>query len=260
MRTTRMLYMSSLFALFGATMALAAPPEKQVQQQKGSEMMQVQTEQQKGLPESARARMGEIQRNVEQNKLVTATQVYRAIVKGEKSVPHEVSEKARCIAVFPGVFSGAAVVGGSHGSGVASCRTQAGNWSKPAFLDISTASIGAQIGAKSSDLVLFMLTSEAENQLKEGKITLGSDVSVTAGSYDRGWNGGASNVVAYEQSEGGMMGISLNGSTLKANGQMNTNYYGRNVDLVSILEEKANLPTDGNINSFISELPTTHIM
>lgn len=248
MRTWKVLAVSSLFLLFAAApMALAIPPEK------GS---QIKTETKQVLPESARARMGEIPRSEEQNKLVLATQVYKAIIKNENGeVPRSVLEKARCVAVFPGVISGAAVIGGSHGSGISSCRTQAGNWSKPAFIDISTASVGVQLGAKSSDLVLYMLSPQAENALKTGKITLGTDTSITLGTYGKAVDTNTTNIVAYEKSEGGMLGMSLTGSTLSRNDNMNRNYYGRNVDFVELLEDRANVQSDTNISSFISALP-----
>ena len=128
-------------------------------------------------------------------------------------------------------------------------------WSNPAFLDLTAASLGVQLGAKSSDIAFFMLTSEAENALKKGTIALGADATAVAGNYDTNWNAGTASVVAYELSSGGMLGISLNGTSMTKNDGMNSRYYGRSVDYVSLLENRAGVSSDKNIDSFISALP-----
>ena len=116
--------------------------------------------------------------------------------------------------------------------------------------------MGLQAGAKSSDVVLFMQTPQAEEMLKKGKVTLGADASVTAGNYDTKWDSTGSNIVAYQRSEGGMAGISLSGFTLSKDDTMNRNYYGRSVDYVALLENRAGVPINNEINSLIGEFPT----
>jgi len=42
----------------------------------------------------------------------------------DKGVPKQVLEGAKCVAVIPKLIKGAFMVGGEHGSGVATCRTR----------------------------------------------------------------------------------------------------------------------------------------
>ena len=69
------------------------------------------------------------------------------------------------------------------------CRTGKG-WSAPAFVNISGGSFGLQLGAESSDLVLFFMNDRGARSLVKGSgITLGGEASVAAGPFGR--TGGA---------------------------------------------------------------------
>ncbi|HMF90877.1 MAG TPA: lipid-binding SYLF domain-containing protein, partial [Candidatus Angelobacter sp.] len=46
----------------------------------------------------------------------------------DKGIPEEVLSSAKCIAVVPSLLKGGFVFGGSHGRGMATCRTENG-WS-----------------------------------------------------------------------------------------------------------------------------------
>ena len=66
-----------------------------------------------------------------------------------------------------------------------SCRNDAGAWSPPAFLRLTGGSVGLQIGAEKSDIVLFFMTERGAKSLLESKFTLGGKVSVAAGPVGR---------------------------------------------------------------------------
>src|SRR5437868_14488325 len=59
----------------------------------------------------------------------------------EKSIPHDLLDRAEAVAVFPSVWKGGFIVGGRGGSGVISRRVADG-WSAPAFLDLGGGSMG----------------------------------------------------------------------------------------------------------------------
>ncbi len=63
----------------------------------------------------------------------------------DSSIPKDVLESAKCVAIVPDMVKGGFVVGGRHGRGVATCRTPQG-WSDPAFFVITGGSWGAQMG------------------------------------------------------------------------------------------------------------------
>lgn len=187
--------------------------------------------------------------------LQKATDVYSAIVKGPHGqVPASVLAKAECIAVIPDVMTGAVVIGGSHGLGVASCKEN-NTWSPPAFLALNSISFGAQIGGKSSDLVLFMVDQAAKNALKAGKITLGSDVSVTAGNFDRGLDPSTRGVIAYSRTEGAFAGASLSGGNLSSDDDDTAALYGKDIRYSSLMEGNIRTLQNDEANRFTALLP-----
>lgn len=192
--------------------------------------------------EEARARMKEEQaeeRVDAKDTLQKATDLYMAIVKGPHGqVPESVLTKAQCIAVIPAVGTGALIIGGSHGVGVASCKENSA-WSPPAFLKLNSISFGAQIGGKSSDLVLFMISDQARNALKAGKITLGSDVSVAAGTFDRALDTSKDGVIAYARTEGAFAGAALSGGNISSDDEDTAAFYGKDVKFASLMRGDA---------------------
>ena len=102
----------------------------------------------------------------------------------DKGIPDNIASHATCVAVIPGFKKGAFVVGGEYGQGVVSCRTGHG-WSAPAFVQLTGASFGFQIGGQSTDLVLISVTHNGFERLLHDKVKLGGDISVAAGPVGR---------------------------------------------------------------------------
>ena len=241
---TRYLFNTLLFGsviLPGAGKAFGAPPDSQ--EIKGQEI---------------RARMSTEAAEVASNARVTlqrSTDLYASIVKGRHGeVPESVLAKAECIAVIPDVITGAAIVGGSHGTGIASCKEN-NKWSQPAFLKLNSISFGAQVGGKSTDLVLFMVNQKAKNALKAGKITLGSDVSVTAGTFDRGLDPSTSGVIAYNRTEGAFAGASVSGGTLSGDDEYTAAIYGPGIKYSSLMEGVIKTAQNNQVDMFTKLLP-----
>ena len=163
----------------------------------------------------------------------------------DKGVPREVLEGAKCVAVIPKLVKGAFIVGGEHGTGVATCRANSAAWSAPAPFSVSGVSWGPQIGGKATDLVMFFMNDEGMNNLMKGHIKLGADVSAAAGpvgrqaSADAGWKAG---ILTYSSSKGAFIGASLNGAELHADSRAVKAWYSRDVPFQDILQGKVNTP------------------
>src|ERR1700756_3039994 len=78
------------------------------------------------------------------SELQSATQTveHMSATAPDKGVPREVLEGAKCVAVIPKLIKGAFVVGGEHGTGVATCRANGSSWSAPAPFSLSGISWG----------------------------------------------------------------------------------------------------------------------
>lgn len=204
-----------------------------------------------------RARMNdqEQERADASGTLVRSTEVYEAIVKGAHGqVPESVLAKARCIAVLPNILTAAVVVGGSHGIGVTSCKAN-NTWSAPAFVKLNALSFGAQLGGKTTDLILFVLTEQGALALKRGKLAFGADVGVVAGNFEKGFDSAQYGAVAYSRTKGAFAGVSISGGNLTSDARNNTAYYGKDVEYLSLLEGRAEMKQNKPIESFLMLLP-----
>jgi lipid-binding SYLF domain-containing protein len=133
----------------------------------------------------------------------------------EKAIPRNVFDEADCVAVFPSTIKGGFIIGVRKGDGLLSCRTADG-WSTPVFLDLSGGSVGAQIGAQSTDYVLLFMNREGVDKVLNNKLTLGGEASVAAGPVGR--EAGASTdwklssqILSYSRSKGLFAGVELKG-------------------------------------------------
>jgi lipid-binding SYLF domain-containing protein len=184
-----------------------------------------------------------------------STEVYEGMIKGTHGhVPSSVLTRARCVVVLPDLVTGAVVVGGTHGVGVASCKESNG-WTTPAFVKMNAVSFGAQLGGKSSDVVLFLVNEQAKNALKKGKFALGADASVAAGTFDKGFDTSNYGVVAYSRTAGAYAGASISGGTISSDDDDTTAFYGEGMNYASLLDGRAMKKQNAQANRFTAMLP-----
>ena len=188
-------------------------------------------------------------------KVTDATEVYHElVVMADRAVPKQLLENCKCVAVLPGVLKAAMGYGARHGSGVMSCRTP-GGWSAPAFVNISGGSVGLQLGAESTDLVLFFMTDRGARSLVNGtRITLGGKASVAAGPFGRSGEVATnlelkSEIYSYARSKGLFAGVSLEGARLAPNPEDVTSYYGPGVTYKQLLfgAGPAKVPSEADV-------------
>ena len=175
-------------------------------------------------------------------RLTDARAVYQELITApDREVPKELLERAKCIAVFPGVIKAAIAYGARHGNGVMTCRGVNGRWSPPAFVSISGGSVGFQLGAESTDLVLFFMNDRGANSLMNGsRITLGGKASIAAGPFGRSGEAGTNlelkaEIYSYARTRGLFAGLSLEGARLAPSSKDNEQYYGKGVSASQLL-------------------------
>lgn len=180
----------------------------------------------------------------DQSELQRATEVVQHLTSTspDQGIPNQVLDGAKCVAVIPKLVKGAFVVGGEHGTGVATCKTGTGSWSSPAPFSVSGISWGPQIGGKSTDLVMFIMNDQGMNDLLQGHIKVGADVSAAAGpvgrsaSADAGYKAG---ILTYSAAKGAFIGASLNGAELQQDKKATERLYGHDASFKDILEGNA---------------------
>lgn len=160
-----------------------------------------------------------------------AARVFNAIMgTREKSIPHDLLQRAEAVAVFPGVLKGGFIVGGRRGSGVISRRVN-GGWSAPAFFDLTGGSFGLQIGAASTDYILLFMNTEAVESLLGDKFEIGGEGSAAAGPVGRSASASTdlklnAQILSYSRSKGAFAGLELKGVVIKPDSEDNSQVYG----------------------------------
>jgi len=114
-----------------------------------------------------------------------ATKTLNEIMRiSDKSIPRDLLNRAKAVAVFPNVLKAAFIVGGHGGKGVIS-RKLASGWGAPAYFKIGGGSLGFQIGASSSDVVMLFMTDDSLKNLLEDKFEIGGEAAAAAGPIGR---------------------------------------------------------------------------
>jgi lipid-binding SYLF domain-containing protein len=147
---------------------------------------------------------------------VKAGKVFDAIMKTpDQAIPRDLLEHAKAIAVFPQVIKAAFFIGGEGGRGVVSRRTNA-SWSNPVFFRTGGGSVGPQVGASATDIVLLFMNDEAVGGLMKDKFELGPEAAVAGGPVGR--EAGAATdalmhaeILSYSRSRGLFAGVNLKG-------------------------------------------------
>ena len=184
-----------------------------------------------------------------------STEVYEGMIKGTHGqVPASVLSRAQCVVVLPDLMTGAVVVGGTHGVGVASCKDD-NRWTTPAFLKMNAVSFGAQLGGKSSDVVLFLVNEQAKSALKKGKLSLGADASVAAGSFDKGFDTSNYGVVAYSRTGGAYAGASISGGNITSDDEDTSAFYGEDMNYAALLGGRPMKKQNAQAEKFTALLP-----
>ena len=183
--------------------------------------------------------------SVERDRVESAGRVMQEILNIPDEIPGNLLDKARCVVVVPTVLKAAFVVGGAYGRGVMVCRTGKdfeGAWGAPSMFALEGASVGFQIGAEATDFVFLIMNDRGANSLLKSKVKLGGDASAAAGPVGRTASADTdafmrAEILTYSRARGVFAGISLEGSTLRPDGNANRNLYGRPVTATEIVKE-----------------------
>ena len=161
----------------------------------------------------------------------------------DKAIPDKVMNDAKCVAVIPSMVKIAVGFGGSHGKGIATCRTENGTWSAPAPITITGGSWGLQLGGQAVDLVMIVTNEDGMQHLLSSKFKLGADASAAAGPVGRDAAADTdakmrAEVLTYSRARGIFAGIDLSGSVITQDKDETRILYGTFVPFSDILNGK----------------------
>jgi lipid-binding SYLF domain-containing protein len=197
----------------------------------------------------------------EQDRVENAGKAMKEILDAPDSIPQSVLDKADCVVVLPSVLKFAIGIGGSYGRGVMTCRggkTFKGRWGAPTMMALEGGSFGLQLGGQATDFVLLLMNSRAASSILSSKVKLGGDASAAAGPVGRTASAETdvamrAEILSYSRARGLFAGISLEGSTLRADNGANKNLYGKDVSAQAIVFNRA-VPTPASAKLLIATL------
>jgi len=169
----------------------------------------------------------------------------------------DVIKSGKGVAIFPAVTKAGLVVGGQVGEGVVLLRKPDGSWTGPAFMGLSGASVGFQIGAQSVGLVLVITNEEGLRAFTGGNsFKLGADVAIAAGPVGRDASAATdgrvkASIYSYSMSKGLFAGISVEGCVINQNRDANRAYWGRDMSAAAALKKPA---SDKRIRTLVNNL------
>jgi len=183
-------------------------------------------------------------------RLGDAATVFSEIMDApDKGIPQDLLDKAHCIVIVPGLKKGAFIVGAKYGKGFVSCRNQkAGrNWSAPGAVRVEGGSVGFQIGGSETDVVLLVMNKSGADRLLSSQFTLGGEGDVAAGPVGRNATAQTdakftAKILSWSRTRGIFAGVSLQGATLRQDGEANRDLYGRKISNRQIVDSSIKPP------------------
>jgi lipid-binding SYLF domain-containing protein len=173
----------------------------------------------------------------EADRLKHAGEVMIEILNIPDSIPRGILDRAECVLVFPSVKKVAIGIGGSYGRGAMTCRSGAtftGPWGPPAMFALEGGNIGFQLGGQATDFVLLVVNPKGLESILKSKVKLGADAAAAIGPKGRDAQAATdvlmhAEILTYSRSRGLFAGVSLEGSTLRADNSATEKVYGRKV-------------------------------
>jgi lipid-binding SYLF domain-containing protein len=179
----------------------------------------------------------------EESRVENAGRVFKEILDAPDSIPQDVLDKADCVVILPSVLKFAIGFGGSYGRGVMTCRGGSnfnGPWGPPTMMALEGGSAGLQLGGNATDFVLLMMSPRSATSMLSSKVKLGGDASAAAGPVGRTASAESdvalrAEILSYSRARGLFAGISLEGSTLRADNNGNKKLYGKEISAEGIV-------------------------
>src|SRR5271170_7695042 len=168
------------------------------------------------------------------DRVENAGRVSQEIMDIPDDIPQGVIDKADCVVVLPSVVKAAFVFGANYGRGVMTCRSGSdfrGPWGAPTMMALEGGSFGFQIGVQATDFVLLLMNERAASGILVSKVKLGGDASAAA-ETDATIR---AEILSYSRARGLFAGVSLTGSTLRADNSANRSLYHKDISAQDIV-------------------------
>jgi SH3 domain-containing YSC84-like protein 1 len=169
--------------------------------------------------------------------------------KPDKRIPAENLRKAKGIILLDRTKAGF-IFAFQGGSGLAMVKdVTTGQWSPPAFVSASEASLGFQIGGQQSFVAILLMNTNATRALTDSSFDFGGEASGTAGNSPGKAEATTSSddkasIRVYGDSTGLFGGAAIKGGDISPDSSANVAYYGEPLSPKEILFSKKPKPSE----------------
>ena len=151
----------------------------------------------------------------EDELIIDSASAYSSVMRTNSQYKY-LAQQARAIVIFPSVKKLGFIIGGMYGEGIVIYNNDGAHSVSGA--EISSASVGLQIGYEDNYLVIFVMHDDVIQKMRNSQITLSGDATAVAGNYSA--DSGSLDVLNQDMyvftNKGGLFaGVSLGGSVLE---------------------------------------------
>ena len=184
-------------------------------------------------------------------KKVTATQLIHSSEKSIKTLIgksefenlKDYLDNSRAILIFPELYEGGFIFGAKGGNGIMLIRRSENEFSGPFFYSIGGLSFGLQIGAKSGQVVMTVMTNRGLNSILKERIKLGIDIDTAVIDSGVGYSAESTlrlaDIFTFSDNKGLFFGGSLEGTYLQPRNDLNKIVHGLELSSEDILTNKS---------------------
>ena len=167
----------------------------------------------------------------------------KLIQNDELSSLKEYLKNSRAIIIFPEIYEGGLIFGAKGGNGILLIRRSETEFSGPFYYSIGGLSFGLQVGFKSAQVVMTIMTNRGLNSILKERVKLGVDVDTALINSGVGFSAESTlrlaDIYSFSDNAGLFVGGSLEGTYLQPRNDLNRIIHGNELSSDEILKNKS---------------------
>ena len=202
----------------------------------------------------------------ENEKKVTAIELIHSsenslknlISNSELNHLNEYLKNSRAILIFPELYEGGLVFGAKGGNGILIIRRGENEFSGPFFYSIGGLSFGLQIGMKSAQVAMTIMTNRGLNSILKERVKLGVDVDTAIINSGIGYSAESTlrlaDIYSFSDNSGLFVGGSFEGTYLQPRNDLNKIIHGKELSSGEILKNKSISKGISNLSKILNKI------
>ena len=170
----------------------------------------------------------------------------------------EYLKNSRAILIFPELYEGGLVFGAKGGNGILLIRRTGRGFSGPFFYSIGGLSVGLQIGMKSAQVAMTIMTNRGLNSILKERVKLGVDVDTAIINSGIGYSAESTlrlaDIYSFSDNSGLFVGGSFEGTYLQPRNDLNQIIHGKEFTSEEILKNKSISKGISNLSKILNKI------